>query len=303
MAIDFPASPTNGQTFLSGGIAYTYDGTKWTATASGGSMLGQGNTSAAVIDTGSDGRFVVTTEGSERLRVDEQGRVAIGTTSPGAPLHVAGTVRVGAADTSDANLQIGNGLSGNRASYLDLTGDTTYSSYGLRVLRNNTGANASSQLLHRGTGNLDILTQEVAPIVFGINNNERARIDSSGRLLVGTTTGSGRLTVAGNAVGVPVALTDGATITADFSAANNFSITLGGNRTLANPSNLAAGQAGTIVVTQDATGSRTLAYGSNWKFPGGTAPTLTTTANAVDAIAYYVESSTRITARLIADVK
>jgi hypothetical protein len=99
------------------------------------------------------------------------------------------------------------------------------------------------------------------------------------------------------------ALTDGATITADFAVANNFSVTLGGNRTLANPSNLTAGQSGTIVITQDGTGSRTLAYGSNWKFPGGTAPTLTTTASAVDVIAYYVESATRITARLIADVK
>ena len=98
-------------------------------------------------------------------------------------------------------------------------------------------------------------------------------------------------------------LTDGATITADLAVANNFSVTLGGNRTLANPSNQTAGQSGTIVVTQDATGSRTLAYGSNWKFPGGTAPTLTTAASSVDVIAYYVESATRITARLISDVK
>jgi hypothetical protein len=100
-----------------------------------------------------------------------------------------------------------------------------------------------------------------------------------------------------------VALTDGATITPDFATGNNFSVTLAGNRTLANPTNLTAGQSGVIVVTQDATGGRTLAFGSNWKFPGGTAPTLTTTADAVDVIAYYVESSSRITARLVGDVK
>ena len=99
------------------------------------------------------------------------------------------------------------------------------------------------------------------------------------------------------------ALTDGATITPDFAAANNYSVTLGGNRTLANPTNLTAGQSGVIVITQDGTGSRTLAYGSYFKFAGGTAPTLTTTAAAVDVLAYYVESSTRITAKLIADVK
>lgn len=99
------------------------------------------------------------------------------------------------------------------------------------------------------------------------------------------------------------ALTDGATITPDFAAANNFSVTLGGNRALANPTNLTAGQSGVIVITQDGTGSRTLSYGSYFKFPGGTAPTLTTTAAAVDVLCYYVESSTRITARLMADVK
>jgi hypothetical protein len=99
------------------------------------------------------------------------------------------------------------------------------------------------------------------------------------------------------------ALTDGSTITPDFAVANNFSVTLGGNRTLANPSNLTAGQHGVIVITQDGTGSRTLAYGSYFKFPAGTAPTLTTTASAVDVLAYFVESSTRITARLIGDTK
>ena len=103
--------------------------------------------------------------------------------------------------------------------------------------------------------------------------------------------------------GAVSALTDGTTITPDFAVANNFSVTLGGNRTLANPSNLTAGQSGIITITQDGTGSRTLAFGSYWKFASGTAPTLTTTASAVDVLAYFVESSTRITARVIGDSK
>ena len=90
------------------------------------------------------------------------------------------------------------------------------------------------------------------------------------------------------------ALTDGSTITPDFAVANNFSVTLGGNRTLANPSNLVAGQSGSIFITQDGTGSRPLAYGSYWDFAGGTAPTLSTTAAAVDRIDYIVRSSTSI---------
>ena len=98
------------------------------------------------------------------------------------------------------------------------------------------------------------------------------------------------------------ALTDGATITPDFAVANNFSVTLGGNRTLANPSNLTAGASGCIWITQDGTGSRTLAYGSYWDFTGGTAPTLTTTAAAVDCLVYSVQSSTKITATLITNL-
>lgn len=114
---------------------------------------------------------------------------------------------------------------------------------------------------------------------------------------------TGAQSIAGAKRGTVVALTDGATITADFAAGNNFSVTLGGNRQLANPTNQTAGQSGVITITQDGTGSRTLAYGSNWKFSGGTAPVLTTTANAVDLLVYFVESASRISARLVTDIK
>jgi len=97
------------------------------------------------------------------------------------------------------------------------------------------------------------------------------------------------------------ALTDGATITPDFALSNNYSVTLGGNRTLANPTNLTAGQSGCIFISQDGTGSRTLAFGTYWDFPAGTAPTLTTTANAVDLLVYTVRTTTSIQAQLIAN--
>jgi len=89
-------------------------------------------------------------------------------------------------------------------------------------------------------------------------------------------------------------LTDGATITPDFATANNFTVTLAGNRTIANPTNLTAGQSGSIFIVQDGTGSRTAAWGSYWDFAGGTAPTLTTTASAVDRVDYVVRSATSI---------
>jgi hypothetical protein len=102
--------------------------------------------------------------------------------------------------------------------------------------------------------------------------------------------------------GAITALTDGATITPDFAVGNNFSVTLGGNRTLADPTNLTAGQSGCIWITQDGTGSRTLAYGSAWDFTGGTAPTLSTAASAVDCLVYAVQSSTKITATLVTNL-
>ncbi|BAQ93781.1 hypothetical protein [uncultured Mediterranean phage uvMED] len=94
--------------------------------------------------------------------------------------------------------------------------------------------------------------------------------------------------------GTITTLTDAATIQPDFQASNNYTVTLGGNRTLANPSNLTAGQSGSIFILQDGTGSRTLAFGSYWDFAGASAPTLTTDASAVDRIDYIVRSTTSI---------
>jgi len=89
-------------------------------------------------------------------------------------------------------------------------------------------------------------------------------------------------------------LTDAASISIDLAASNNFAVVLAGNRTLANPTNVVAGQSGSIFISQDGTGSRTLAYGSQYDFAGGTAPTLTTTASAVDRIDMIVRNSTSI---------
>lgn len=113
----------------------------------------------------------------------------------------------------------------------------------------------------------------------------------SGRLFVGA---NGVVTIQNGAAAIIGTLTDGATITPDFAANCNFAVTLGGSRTLANPTNITAGQSGSIFIVQDATGSRTLSWGSYWDFPGGTAPTLSTAANAVDRIDYIVRSSTSI---------
>jgi len=94
--------------------------------------------------------------------------------------------------------------------------------------------------------------------------------------------------------GTITTLTSGATVTPDFAASNNFTLTLDQNLTVGNPTNLTAGQSGSIFLVQDATGSRTAAWDTYWDFAAGTAPTLSTAANAVDRIDYVVRSSTSI---------
>ena len=87
-----------------------------------------------------------------------------------------------------------------------------------------------------------------------------------------------------------------ANVTIDLANTNHHALTLGTNSNLNRPSNITAGQTGSIFIIQDGTGSRTLSYSSIWDFIGGTAPTLTTTASAVDRIDYVVRSSSSIQA-------
>ena len=88
-----------------------------------------------------------------------------------------------------------------------------------------------------------------------------------------------------------VALASAASISTNAAAGNVFTLTLGQNATLSNPSGLAAGASYAWIVKQDAIGSRTLAYGSAFKWPGGVAPTLSTAANATDMIVAVSDGS------------
>ena len=123
----------------------------------------------------------------------------------------------------------------------------------------------------------------------------------SGGLGLGTVTaflGKKARMIGGAAIADLVTLTDGANIATDLNTGQNFVVTLGGNRTLDNPTNCVAGQVGSIFIVQDGTGSRTLAYGTSWDFPDGTAPTLSTSINSADRLDYIVFTSTDVQAIL-----
>jgi hypothetical protein len=131
--------------------------------------------------------------------------------------------------------------------------------------------------------------------------NGTTGITTDGLGVTGNTTVTGEVSITGPSRGNITTLTDAATITPDLDDSDIFTVTLGGNRTMANPSNITAGQTGSIFIAQDGTGSRTLTWGSYWEFSTGTAPTLSTTASAVDRVDFIVRSTTSIQAVFTAD--
>ena len=86
-------------------------------------------------------------------------------------------------------------------------------------------------------------------------------------------------------------LTDQATVTWDASTQDVCKLTLGGNRTLAAPTNNTTGQFISILVIQDGTGSRTLTWNAVFEFASDTAPTLTTTASLGDVFVFRYNGS------------
>ena len=151
------------------------------------------------------GLFSLYNAATESVRIDTAGNswfnggnVGIGTTSPQSnrKLDVAGHIQgsqnlyIGVAGTnlSSNSIEVGQGRTGNGFAYMDLTGDATYTDYGLRIIRNDTGANASSQIVHRGTGDFSITTSESADILL---------IPNSGNVGIGTTSPQAKLDVAG----------------------------------------------------------------------------------------------------------
>lgn len=86
-------------------------------------------------------------------------------------------------------------------------------------------------------------------------------------------------------------LTDAASVAWDLDTAQVATLTLGGNRTLANPTNMKAGGTYQLIVRQDGTGSRTLAYDTAYLFPSSLAPTLSTGASAIDIITFLSDGT------------
>ncbi len=161
------------------------------------------------------GSFVNTTS-NERMRINSSGNVGIGTTSPNAKLEVAGSTRitgsgldVGYGNNGTNYVQVGFGRTTNGYALIDLIGDSTYTDYGFRILRNNSGPNTDTDILHRGTGDLDLKTIDAGDIGFHTTSIQRMIVKSNGDVGIGTTNPQEKVHVSGsNGVRLEVEATD-----------------------------------------------------------------------------------------------
>jgi hypothetical protein len=137
-------------------------------------------------------------------------------------------------------------------------------------------------------------TASFATTSFGLSGSPAILVSSIG---INTTSAPTNLYVSGSSAGNVVGLgTTNADTALNFATGNNFSMTLVGSIVLENPTGVTTGQSGVIYIQQDGVGNHTVGFGSHWDFPSATAPTLTLTANALDALTYSVRTSTSIVA-------
>ena len=145
------------------------------------------------------------------------------------------------------------------------------------------GSNSAPSLSNSGDTDTGLYFSADNEISVATGGTQRLSVDSSGHL---NHNGSASADIS--------ALTSASSVAIDFDTAQNFSLTLAHDVTIANPTNANLGQTGSIFITQASSATHTVSFGSNWKFSGGTAPTATATNDAVDRLDYIVKSATEV---------
>ena len=135
-------------------------------------------------------------------------RVGVGTTAPSSALDVVGSVNLSASTTEGRSVNVGIGRTGNGTAAVDLVGDATYTSYGLRVIRDGSGANSNSNIIHRGTGTLVLNAFEAGGIEFYTTNTRGMRIGPTQAVTMDSLAGTGSRAVNASATGVLSAASD-----------------------------------------------------------------------------------------------
>lgn len=256
---------------LSAPVTVTQGGTNATSLTANNVIIGNGTSTVTFVAPGTSGN-VLTSNGTNWT--------STAAPSSGFPITIGNTsIASGSTTTALGNLTLNN----TNVTSVAVTFPNSFLANSSVTIGNTAVSLGSTQTTF---GNVTLNNANVASgVVNGSNITSTVTMAATGNAYMNIAT-----------------LTDGATITPNFGANNNFTVTLGGNRTLANATNLTAGQSGVIYVVQDATGGRTLSFGSIYRFPSNTAPTLSTAANAVDALFYCVRSTTSITVNSLLNI-
>jgi hypothetical protein len=88
-----------------------------------------------------------------------------------------------------------------------------------------------------------------------------------------------------------VGLADGPTIAVDAAQGNDFRVTIGGSRTIANPSSAVDGQRITFQITQGSGGNFKVTWSSQYAFGGAGAPLLSPAGGATDVVGFIYNAA------------
>ena len=168
------------------------------------SIYSTGDSNTGVFFPAAD-TVAVSTAGVERMRVDSSGTISAGSGTTNINYNIGGQIQMPAATTETRSIDIGVGRTGNGYAHIDFIGDATYTDFGLRIIRNNTGSNASSEISHRGTGGLILTAFDNSFIYLQTNNTVRFVVGSAGQLGIGGATygTSGQVLTSGGSGAAP----------------------------------------------------------------------------------------------------
>lgn len=161
---------------------------------------------------------------------------------------------------------------------LDAAGNTTVTG----ALTSAAGSAVAPAITTTGDSNTGIFFPAADTIAFTEGGVEAMRLDSSGRLGLGTTGPLARFDLAGDYREGWVTANTGTAYTISLASGTLQDLVLTGNVAFTFPGGAIAGRSFTLLLTQDGTGGRTVTWPAAVRWPGGTAPTITSTANRTD---------------------
>lgn len=270
-----------------------------------------------------DARFEGDTDANLLFTDASTDRVGVGTATPSVKLDVNGGVSISASDNLTWGGAYGSttpAISGS-AGFLAFYPNGSTSGEQMRLTSTSLGLGTTSPTFGSGTGveiqragiatlRLDNITdsnsfelyadsaanginlrgRDSSPMVFWTGNNERARIDSSGNLGIGTASPAAKFDLNGDYKEAVVTANTGTAYTINIANGTVQILTLTGNCTFTFPT-ATAGKSFMILLKQDGTGGRTATWPASVKWPSSVAPTVTSTANRLDKYVFTADGT------------